>query len=189
MSEMSSGSEQTNADKARFMRTVRLAMSALQLHPDAQVTGNESGKPIDMSLVDDVELPEGDARVWVRVHPSRDPNHPNQPVTELTVADQFDTYSTEDPDIKLLPVTRIRFYADGAIGVIYGETVEDMDTFCDNYYGHEKDFDQMSVSLINYFETNVAELDHTPHAYGEGHDLWDHVSHVEATVEALVANR
>jgi len=191
MSEVAeSDPNQVKIDTTRFYHVVHNAVTLVSKHPESQITMDAQGKPLEMSLEDEVELFKGKARVWVKVQPSKDPRHPTQPVTELTVADQFETYDTTYTDIKSAPVTRLRFFGDGSLQIIYGESVKDVDTFCAGYIDSltPEKFVETSVELVSWFETNISAMDHQylPHMEGVPNDDWDHVVHVEHAVETLL---
>jgi hypothetical protein len=178
--------EQQVQDKARFMKMVANSMRALNENTETQTTSDAEGRPIIKTLVDDVQVRGGEARISLQVKPSEDPKHPNQPVTFITVANKFDSYSPGHPDIKLVPVTKLEYFADGHLGVYYGDSIEDIEKAEQNYLNGIKEDENERPLDVSYFEIDLETMIHDDNADGSPYDDWDHIEHIEDAVEALL---
>jgi hypothetical protein len=178
--------EQQAEDRTRFMKMVRNVMRALNENPKTRMETDLEGKPLTKSLVDDVQVLGGEARLWIKIKPSEDPKHPSQPVTLITRADRFDSYSSKYPEIRLAPVTRLEYFADGHLGVYYGDSVEDIDEVESEYLSGVGENEADTPSRVDYFEIDLESVNHEDYLDGTPYDDWNHVEGVEEAVESLL---
>ncbi len=174
-------------EKKQFDSIIRLATHVLNKHPDADTQHDDRGKPMAKTLVDDVDMPRGTTRVWLKLMPFLNEGGSSawddKPSLTITLLNKFDSPNPFDPEFPDYPARRVGFYSGGFINAVLANNVEALDHWDEGVHLPEDGFRyNFSISVDSTDPSYIADGANEDRAH-----RWIQLKPVEDALQALDA--